>query len=510
LSRIASQLTLPSAPIDQSSNTKAANAANAASDGEGFAAQLARVDTASSDKKTSGLQTLVKENEEDKGQQPSGGLAALLAAVGEDSLSSLSAAPDSQAQVTTGSQTAPSTINAATLNNVVLALAGDAAEKPQTDTVKPQKAPTVPAAIQPASRPKDDTGDALAALLALASGEAGSEIADASSTSTKPSSRQANRASDTASQDLSGTATPSPFSFQNLAMSAQAAMNALTSSQTSATAKAAGTGQSASTSGTLAQQLAAQAKDGGSPQSLESMLGINLPTQAAADVGNATQTDGSVELIKMDVSRIQAETHLIPPPAQQVADFIAGSGLPSLGSPNFDAAVPASNTVPATHASQVSVPPISLQSVTSPLKVLTLTLEPQSLGSVTVTMRLNDSGLNVQLDAAQASTASLIEQDKKKITDKLQSLGYAVEGIDVKTAVTVQKMDQTSQGASGDQPGAMQGQQARQEAGTFSSGSGSRNDQAPADGRHESRQSPVRDETSDPARTRSIGDGLYV
>jgi len=510
LSRIATQLTLTPAPIDQSSNTKTANAA---SDGEGFAAQLARVDAASSDKKTSGPQTSVKENEEGKGQQPSGGLAALLAAVGEDNLSSLAAAQDPKGQVTTGSQTAPSNINAATLNNVVLALAGDAAEKSQTDTVKPQKAsPTVPVntQAQAASKPKDDTGDALAALLSLASGEAGSEIADANSTSTKPSSRQATRASDTASQDLTGTATPSPFSFQNLAMSAQAAMNALTSPQTPATAKGAGTGQSASTSGTLAQQLAAQAKEGGSSQSLESMLGINLPTQAAADVGNAEATDGSVELIKMDVSRIQAETHLIPPPAQQVADFIAGSGLPSLGTPTFDASTPAHNTAPATHASQVNVPPISLQSVTSPLKMLTLTLEPQSLGSVTITMRLNDSGLNVQLDAAQASTASLIEQDKKKITDKLQSLGYAVDGVDVKTAVTAQKMDQTSQGTAGDQSGTMQGQQARQEAGTFSSGSGSRNDQAPADSRHESRQSPVQDETSDPARARSIGDGLYV
>jgi len=518
LSTIVTQLSITPAPLDQSSSGK--STANTTPDGDGFSAQLARVDADSGKKARS--DNAPAKDDSTKGQAPSSGsLASLLAAAGDDAASSVTALPtgqDLKAQTAGTSQAAPSTMSAsASFSTAVFALAQAEAAKPQTDTAPQKASPPAPANAQMGKTGDTQTSDVLSTLLSLATSSSmmGAEAASGTgdTSSAKPASRQTDHESNLASADTTGT--PSPFTFQNLALSAQAALNALAPSFASATTKGSSSaGQGGSASGTLSQPLAANAKENASSKTLETMLGINVPVQAAAAaLGKAADTSApAVEVIKMDVSHIQAETHLIPAPpapAQQIADFIVGSGLPGLGASNSDTNQASGGTASASQ-SQATAPQISVQTVTSPLKVLTLTLEPESLGAVTITMRLNDSGLNVQLDAAQAATASLIEHDKAKITDKLQSLGYAVEGVDVKTAVTVQKMDQTSQGSLSDQSGTMQGQQARQDASSFSSGSGSRNDQAPADGRHESRQSPAQDEPADPTRARSISDGLYV
>jgi len=520
LSMIATQLSLTPAPIDQSSQSS--NAKNATSDGgDGFAAQLARVNSDSSDRKTQTQsdQSATKESDS-KGQSPTV-LSSLLAALGDDQSSSSALLGQDAKATTSGSQTASSTVTNATLNNVVMTLAEAqaAAQSAQTDKANTSAPKTqIPAANGQDTAKANDQGDALAALLSLAKGT-DTTSKTTSDTSTKTPSRQSSRSTDPSQTDTTTTTTPSG-SFQDLALTAQAALNTLAPSFASAS-KGVTSGQgssssSASSSSSSTPQIAAGSKDGSSSK-LGNLLGLNMPTQATA-IGDAAAADTSsasspVEFIKMDVSRIQAETHLIPAPAapaQQIADAIVGSGLPTPGSSTTDASAP-SGATDTTSQSQVSGPQASTQTVTSPLKILTLTLEPESLGSVTITMRLNDSGLNVQLDAAQASTASMIEQDKSKITDKLQSLGYSVDGVDVKTAVTVQKMDQSSQGSLNDQSGST-GQQARQDAASsFSSGSGSnRNDQAPTDSRHESRQSLLQDETASSTRSGSIGDGLYV
>jgi len=520
LSMIATQLSLTPAPIDQSSQSS--NAKNATSDGgDGFAAQLARVNSDSSDRKTQTQsdQSATKESDS-KGQSPTV-LSSLLAALGDDQSSSSALLGQDAKATTSGSQTASSTVTNATLNNVVMTLAEAqaAAQSAQTDKANTSAPKTqIPAANGQDTAKANDQSDALAALLSLAKGT-DTTSKTTSDTSTKTPSRQSSRSTD-ASQTDTTTTTTSSASFQDLALTAQAALNTLAPSFASAS-KGVTSGQgasssSASSSSSSTPQIAAGSKDGSSSK-LGNLLGLNMPTQATA-IGDAAAADTSstsspVEFIKMDVSRIQAETHLIPAPAapaQQIADAIVGSGLLTPGSSTTDASAPSSAT-DTTSQSQVSGLQTSTQTVTSPLKILTLTLEPESLGSVTITMRLNDSGLNVQLDAAQASTASMIEQDKSKITDKLQSLGYSVDGVDVKTAVTVQKMDQSSQGSLNDQSGST-GQQARQDAASsFSSGSGSnRNDQAPTDSRHESRQSLLQDETASSTRSGSIGDGLYV
>jgi len=521
LSMIATQLSLTPAPIDQSSQSS--NAKNATSDGgDGFAAQLARVNSDSSDRKTQTQsdQSATKESDS-KGQSPTV-LSSLLAALGDDQSSSSALLGQDAKATTSGSQTASSTVTNATLNNVVMTLAEAqaAAQSAQTDKANTSAPKTqIPAANGQDTAKANDQSDALAALLSLAKGT-DTTSKTTSDTSTKTPSRQSSRSTDASQTDTTTTTTTPSASFQDLALTAQAALNTLAPSFASAS-KGVTSGQgssssSASSSSSSTPQIAAGSKDGSSSK-LGNLLGLNMPTQATA-IGDAAATDTSstsspVEFIKMDVSRIQAETHLIPAPAapaQQIADAIVGSGLPTPGSSTTDASAP-SGATDTTSQSQVSGPQTSTQTVTSPLKILTLTLEPESLGSVTITMRLNDSGLNVQLDAAQASTASMIEQDKSKITDKLQSLGYSVDGVDVKTAVTVQKMDQSSQGSLNDQSGST-GQQARQDAASsFSSGSGSnRNDQAPTDSRHESRQSLLQDETASSTRSGSIGDGLYV
>lgn len=233
----------------------------------------------------------------------------------------------------------------------------------------------------------------------------------------------------------------------------------------------------------------------------------NLSTDSSGADGASSQT------IKMKVSSIQAQTHLAPvqhlSPTAQIADFIASAAgttagpLASADSPdNTPAAV--SSQSPDTGA--VATP----QPSTSMIKTLTLSLEPDSLGTVTVTMRLADSGLDLQLEAAKSETTSLIEKDKGSLSDRLQTLGYSVDSLVVKTAA----MQGIHQGPSNDQSTMGQGQQqaANDPSASSQSQNGGRNgnDQSPTQTGRETAAGPNREGSLNPSGSRTIADGVYV
>jgi hypothetical protein len=124
-------------------------------------------------------------------------------------------------------------------------------------------------------------------------------------------------------------------------------------------------------------------------------------------------------------------------------------------------------------------------------------------------MRLVNSGLEVQVEAEKADTTSLIEKDKDSLSDKLQSLGYSVDSLVVKTVA--------AQGAnldpSSDQSTAGQGQQAANDAAASgSSQNGGRNagDQSSAQNRGQSGGGLRQDGTADLASVHNVGDGVYL
>jgi hypothetical protein len=218
--------------------------------------------------------------------------------------------------------------------------------------------------------------------------------------------------------------------------------------------------------------------------------------------------DSAVSSIKMTVSSIEAQTHFAPvqqlSPTQQIFDFVALTGGVS--------SLPASSTADAATVSSAAADPASSVTASlaaSPVKTLTLALEPDALGTVTIKMRLVNSGLEVQVEAEKADTTSLIEKDKDSLSDKLQSLGYSVDSLVVKTVA--------AQGAnldpSSDQSTAGQGQQAANDAAASgSSQNGGRNagDQSSAQNRGQSGGGLRQDGTADLASVHNVGDGVYL
>ncbi len=234
---------------------------------------------------------------------------------------------------------------------------------------------------------------------------------------------------------------------------------------------------------------------------------LNLSTNSS-DTG-----DSSSQTIKMKLSSIQAQTHLAPvqhlSPATQIADFIASAAgnvagnMASTDSPDSTPAAASSQSPDAGAA-------VTSQPSTSMIKTLTLSLEPDSLGTVTVTMRLADSGLDLQLEAAKSETTSLIEKDKGSLSDRLQTLGYSVDSLVVKTAA----MQGTHQDPSNDQSAMGQGQQqAASDAsasGLSQNGGRNANDQSPTPRGREAAAGRNQEAGSDPSASRTIGDGVYV
>ncbi len=243
---------------------------------------------------------------------------------------------------------------------------------------------------------------------------------------------------------------------------------------------------------------------------IQSVAVASTPETESFDLfgGSSGSKESPAQPIKMTLSSIQAETHFAPvqqlSPTQQIVDFVASAAGPS------QAAATSDSTTAAAAGSQV--PDMAASTATSlaasPVKTLTLALEPDSLGTVTVTMRLVNSNLELKVEAEKAETTSLIEKDKGNLSDKLQSLGYSVDSMVVKTAAP--------QGShldpSNDQPAAGQGQQAANDASSSgASQNGGRNAQDQSQtGSNAQIGSGLGQETASPPSTRSIGDGIYL
>jgi chemotaxis protein MotD len=238
---------------------------------------------------------------------------------------------------------------------------------------------------------------------------------------------------------------------------------------------------------------------------------VQLPSESnSLDLfgGSSGSKNTPAEPIKMTLSSVQAETHFAPvqqlSPTQQIVDYVA------LNAGTLTAADPSSDTAAAagTQASDVTAS-ATASLAGSPVKTLTLALEPDALGTVTVTMRLVNSNLELKVEAEKPETTSLIEKDKDNLSDKLQSMGYSVDSMVVKTAA--------AQGShldpSNDQNAAGQGQQAAND--TSSSGAsqnGGRNaqDQSQTQSSAQQRDASLGQESAPASADRSVGDGIYL
>jgi hypothetical protein len=174
----------------------------------------------------------------------------------------------------------------------------------------------------------------------------------------------------------------------------------------------------------------------------------------------AIRPNSAADASEMKVTVLSSATYFAPvarlSPVQQIADAVIGA---------------ASNLSPGLSGSAASGPPMAAdattlafgaagpdptalpQSAASPIKTLNLQLEPENLGTVTISLNLSGSGLDVQMAASQLSTMNLIEKDKDALSNQLRDSGYTVAGVAVTLGASdgsqVANHESATQGQSG-------------------------------------------------------------
>jgi chemotaxis protein MotD len=173
-----------------------------------------------------------------------------------------------------------------------------------------------------------------------------------------------------------------------------------------------------------------------------------------ADVERAVKAsarDTLPETTKVTV--VQQETHLPPAqfgPTQQIANAVV-TELKESSAPTASAAADLATSQ--TNASE-------------PLKILTINLEPPSLGNVTVRLRLVGAEVSVHLAAERKDTSLMLDQQRDSIRDLMHSAGYVADVAPVQHG----SLDGFQSGSGQSQP-QLAGQQQQQQPSSQSQGS---------------------------------------
>ena len=176
-------------------------------------------------------------------------------------------------------------------------------------------------------------------------------------------------------------------------------------------ANAAGGGGSSAMSGDeqSRQRMQNAAK---SQHASESAAAVKEPV-AGADVTGAAAGVTQTSLGAISASAFPAVQ------VSQLADVIANAAQ-NMGAQDGDGAV-----------SVRTANGTSLASM-APVKELDVQLNPASLGALSIEMRLSNGNLSVTIKADKADTLKLIENERSAISEKLKSLNFSVESLNVK------------------------------------------------------------------------------
>jgi chemotaxis protein MotD len=88
----------------------------------------------------------------------------------------------------------------------------------------------------------------------------------------------------------------------------------------------------------------------------------------------------------------------------------------------------------------------------SPMKVLSIQLQPADLGTVTIRISVKDNTLRLDLEAGRGETVRLIQRDQDTLSTMLRSAGYLIDGMEVRLTDQVSAGGQPSMGQAGGQP----------------------------------------------------------
>nr|WP_255461789.1 flagellar hook-length control protein FliK [Methylosinus sp. RM1] len=166
--------------------------------------------------------------------------------------------------------------------------------------------------------------------------------------------------------------------------------------------------------------------------------GSNVDVRSAAhDVGNYVQAPTSVSPAQPDTSNVSA-----PEPIGTLAIFAPSTQLPTafaeLLVPQarslLASASPAS--APATAAASAA-PIVEAQRHVGAPKILTIELEPASLGAVTVKMKLAHSGIDMRISVESPEALHRLDATRDRLVEAMQSSGCTVDSCTIQIGQNV-------------------------------------------------------------------------
>ncbi|GEP03175.1 flagellar hook-length control protein FliK [Methylobacterium oxalidis] len=161
------------------------------------------------------------------------------------------------------------------------------------------------------------------------------------------------------------------------------------------------------------------------------------------------------------------------------------------------------DAVAATPAAPGAVPEPGQGRADGPVRLLTLQLKPDELGSVLIRMRLQDGRLAMDLQASRDETAELLRKDEHRLAELLRAAGYRPEIVSIQAAGSEMAQAGRGQGQAQGQPhGSPQSQQPGQGS-AFQAMAGGQNQGGSTPDQPAGRQPPARDE--EPAARRDEG-----
>jgi chemotaxis protein MotD len=136
-----------------------------------------------------------------------------------------------------------------------------------------------------------------------------------------------------------------------------------------------------------------------------------LPEPRFASSISAAETR-TAAIVKVVVR--EQETHFEPVPQLTLLQKIVDRIAPDL---------PTGAAQPGPYSAEVALH----QTTETPIRMLTLQLDPPNMGTVTVRMRLTGDAVEVRLSADRHETTQLLREERGALTDAMQSAGYSFE-----------------------------------------------------------------------------------
>ncbi|WP_372425376.1 flagellar hook-length control protein FliK [Salinarimonas chemoclinalis] len=184
-----------------------------------------------------------------------------------------------------------------------------------------------------------------------------------------------------------------------------------------------------------------------------------------ADLALATKPEPSVGMA-LKATVVSQATHL--PPALGTANLaaIVDGASALLGEGRGEGSGRAGLAFPPDLAAAGAQASLSAK----PVKVLTVQLQPISLGTVTIALRLTADGVAMEITAADAKAAAMLRADEKLIVDAVRRTGLAGEVVAIHTADAQRAAPQAQAGSGGDPAGRGDGQAGGQASGGSAGG----------------------------------------